>query len=123
MPSIGHQHAGLDPLGDPQHIAKQQLFTDQRQAGHPQRNHMHLLHRLGQPQGAQEASGDAEVMDAVLDRAPRAIAYVACDPAALGRDLGHAVRAGWQVASVRGFDLFPMTHHLEAVALLLTPSR
>jgi tRNA/tmRNA/rRNA uracil-C5-methylase (TrmA/RlmC/RlmD family) len=64
-----------------------------------------------------------EVMDAVLDRAPRAIAYVACDPAALGRDLGHAVRSGWRVGSVQGFDLFPMTHHLEAVALLLPPSR
>jgi tRNA/tmRNA/rRNA uracil-C5-methylase (TrmA/RlmC/RlmD family) len=63
------------------------------------------------------------VMDAVLDRAPRAVAYVACDPAALGRDLGHAVEAGWQVSSVRGFDLFPMTHHLEAVALLLPPAR
>ncbi len=36
----------------------------------------------------------AEVMDAVLDRAPRAIAYVACDPAALGARRGHAVRAG-----------------------------
>jgi tRNA/tmRNA/rRNA uracil-C5-methylase (TrmA/RlmC/RlmD family) len=63
------------------------------------------------------------VMDAVLDRAPRAVAYVACDPAALGRDLGHALAAGWQVASVQGFDLFPMTHHLEAVALLLPPGR
>ena len=62
------------------------------------------------------------VMDAVLDRAPRAIAYVACDPASLGRDLGHAVKAGWQVSAVRGFDLFPMTHHLEAVALLLPPA-
>ena len=61
----------------------------------------------------------ADVMDAVLDRAPRAIAYVACDPAALGRDVGHARAAGWRLASVRGFDLFPMTHHLEAVALLV----
>ena len=60
-----------------------------------------------------------DVMDAVLDRAPRAIAYVACDPAALGRDVGHARAAGWRLASVRGFDLFPMTHHLEAVALLV----
>ena len=64
-----------------------------------------------------------EVVEAVLNRAPRAVAYVACDPAALGRDLGHATRAGWRVASVQGFDLFPMTHHLEAVALLLPPAR
>jgi tRNA/tmRNA/rRNA uracil-C5-methylase (TrmA/RlmC/RlmD family) len=63
------------------------------------------------------------VIEAVLNRAPRAVAYVACDPAALGRDLGHAARLGWRVASVQGFDLFPMTHHLEAVALLVPPSR
>jgi tRNA/tmRNA/rRNA uracil-C5-methylase (TrmA/RlmC/RlmD family) len=64
----------------------------------------------------------AEVVEAVLNRAPRAVAYVACDPAALGRDLGHALRAGWRVGSVQGLDLFPMTHHLEAVALLLPPA-
>jgi tRNA/tmRNA/rRNA uracil-C5-methylase (TrmA/RlmC/RlmD family) len=63
------------------------------------------------------------VIEAVLNRAPRAVAYVACDPAALGRDLGHASRLGWRIASVQGFDLFPMTHHLEAVALLVPPSR
>ncbi|MFN8167287.1 MAG: TRAM domain-containing protein [Candidatus Nanopelagicales bacterium] len=62
------------------------------------------------------------VLDHVIDLAPRAVAYVACDPAALGRDLGHVRAAGWTVASVRGFDLFPMTHHVEAVALLLPPA-
>jgi tRNA/tmRNA/rRNA uracil-C5-methylase (TrmA/RlmC/RlmD family) len=64
----------------------------------------------------------AAVLDHVLDLAPRAIAYVACDPAALGRDVGFLRAAGWRVASVRGFDLFPMTQHLEAVALLLPPA-
>jgi tRNA/tmRNA/rRNA uracil-C5-methylase (TrmA/RlmC/RlmD family) len=61
----------------------------------------------------------AAVLDRVLDLAPRAIAYVACDPASLGRDVGHVRAAGWRVASVRGFDLFPMTQHVEAVALLV----
>jgi len=64
----------------------------------------------------------AEVLGRVLDLAPRAVAYVACDPAALGRDLGLVREAGWRVASVRGFDLFPMTHHLEAVALIVPPA-
>ena len=57
----------------------------------------------------------------VLGLGPRAVAYVACDPAALARDLRTAVEQGWQVAAVRAFDLFPMTHHVEAVALLLPP--
>ena len=64
----------------------------------------------------------AAVLDHVIDLAPRAVAYVACDPAALGRDVGHMRAAGWTLASVRAFDLFPMTHHVEAVALMVPPA-
>ncbi len=60
----------------------------------------------------------ASVIEAVLARRPRAIAYVACDPAALARDLGYARAAGWEVDSLRAFDLFGMTHHIECVAIL-----
>lgn len=60
----------------------------------------------------------SKVVRAVLNRRPRAVAYVACDPAALARDIGTAVAAGWQLDSLRAFDLFPMTHHVECVALL-----
>lgn len=49
----------------------------------------------------------------------RAIAYVACDPAALARDVATFRDNGWQLEAVRAFDLFPMTHHVESVALLL----
>jgi len=49
---------------------------------------------------------------------PRAVAYVACDPAALARDLAYAQEAGFTVRSVRAFDAFPMTHHVECVAIL-----
>lgn len=63
----------------------------------------------------------AAVLERVLALGPRAVAYVACDPAALGRDVGVARGQGWRLASVRGLDLFPMTQHLEAVALLLPP--
>ena len=59
------------------------------------------------------------VIESIVDLAPRAVAYVACDPAALGRDIGYVRALGWHVASVRGFDLFPMTHHMEAVALMV----
>ncbi|WP_447040476.1 class I SAM-dependent RNA methyltransferase [Streptomyces sp. DSM 118878] len=50
--------------------------------------------------------------------APRRIAYVACDPAALARDLGYFQKNGYRVRSLRAFDLFPMTHHVECVAIL-----
>lgn len=59
-----------------------------------------------------------DVVDAVVARRPRAIAYVACDPAALARDVARAARGGYRPTSIRAFDLFPMTHHLEAVAIL-----
>ncbi|GAA4742850.1 class I SAM-dependent RNA methyltransferase [Nocardioides endophyticus] len=58
------------------------------------------------------------VVEQVVDRAPRAIAYVACDPAALARDLAIFAEHGYELRELRGFDLFPMTHHVECVALL-----
>ncbi|MFZ2426748.1 MAG: class I SAM-dependent RNA methyltransferase, partial [Propioniciclava sp.] len=45
-------------------------------------------------------------------------AYVACDPAALARDLATAASHGYRLTSLRAFDLFPQTHHVECVALL-----
>lgn len=58
------------------------------------------------------------VMAALLERRPRAVAYVACDPAALARDLATAARHGYRAVDIRGFDLFPMTQHIECVAIL-----
>ncbi|MBC9713240.1 class I SAM-dependent RNA methyltransferase [Streptomyces sp. TRM66268-LWL] len=48
----------------------------------------------------------------------RRIAYVACDPAALARDLGYFREGGYKVRMLRAFDLFPMTSHVECVAVL-----
>ncbi|PSM38206.1 RNA methyltransferase [Streptomyces dioscori] len=48
----------------------------------------------------------------------RKIAYVACDPAALSRDLAYFKEGGYRVRTLRAFDLFPMTHHVECVAIL-----
>ncbi|NBE50234.1 class I SAM-dependent RNA methyltransferase [Streptomyces boluensis] len=53
----------------------------------------------------------------------RRIAYVACDPAALARDLGYFREGGYRVRMLRAFDLFPMTHHLECVAILEPSSK
>lgn len=49
---------------------------------------------------------------------PRAVAHVACDPAALARDLSLFAEQGYRPVSIRAFDLFPMTHHIECVAIL-----
>ena len=49
---------------------------------------------------------------------PRRVAYVACDPAALARDLKTFGKLGYGISSLRAFDLFGMTHHIECVAVL-----
>lgn len=58
------------------------------------------------------------VVEQVVDRAPRAVAYVACDPAALARDVAIFAEHGYELTAIRAFDLFPMTSHVECVALL-----
>jgi tRNA/tmRNA/rRNA uracil-C5-methylase (TrmA/RlmC/RlmD family) len=59
-----------------------------------------------------------EVVEAVVALDPRAVAYVACDPGALARDVAIFAEHGYRLASLRAFDIFPMTHHVECVALL-----
>jgi tRNA/tmRNA/rRNA uracil-C5-methylase (TrmA/RlmC/RlmD family) len=61
-----------------------------------------------------------KVVSQVADRSPRAVAYVACDPAALARDVATFAELGYSLSALRAFDLFPMTHHVECVALLTT---
>jgi tRNA/tmRNA/rRNA uracil-C5-methylase (TrmA/RlmC/RlmD family) len=60
-----------------------------------------------------------QVVRAIADLGPRAVAYVACDPAALARDVGYFAEAGYVLSDLRAFDLFPMTHHIECVALMV----
>jgi tRNA/tmRNA/rRNA uracil-C5-methylase (TrmA/RlmC/RlmD family) len=60
----------------------------------------------------------ARVVRLVSAAEPRAIAYVACDPAALARDLKTFHGEGWIVRELRAFDLFPQTHHFETIALI-----
>ncbi len=52
---------------------------------------------------------------------PRAMAYVACDPASFARDLRVLLDVGWALSSLRALDLFPMTEHVELVAIVHPP--
>lgn len=57
------------------------------------------------------------VIESLVACSPRAIVYVACDPAALARDTALLRDANYTLIQLRAFDLFPMTHHIECVAL------
>ena len=52
-----------------------------------------------------------------VERRPRSVIYVSCNPATLGRDL--ARMPSYRIASVRGFDMFPQTAHVETVCELV----
>jgi tRNA/tmRNA/rRNA uracil-C5-methylase (TrmA/RlmC/RlmD family) len=60
-----------------------------------------------------------DVVAALAQLAPAQIVYVACDPVALARDVGLFAERGYELDRLRAFDLFPNTHHVEAVARLI----
>lgn len=53
---------------------------------------------------------------------PRVVGYVACDPASFARDLGYFLSLGWELDTLRVFDLYPHTHHMESFASLRPPA-
>ncbi|MGA2835346.1 MAG: TRAM domain-containing protein [Acidimicrobiales bacterium] len=86
-----------------------------------------VARRLGRPDlvvldPARSGAG-REVMAAIggLDPAPRRVVYVSCEPAPFSRDLKVMLDAGWSLRSLRAFDLFPMTEHVELVGVLAPP--
>jgi tRNA/tmRNA/rRNA uracil-C5-methylase (TrmA/RlmC/RlmD family) len=68
------------------------------------------------------AGAGLEVSRALAATRPRALAYVSCDPATFARDLAVFLGVGWSVTSLRAFDLFPQTEHVEIVCGLRPPS-
>ena len=84
--------------------------------------------RLGRPDlvvldPARAGAGRAVLSALVgLDPPPRRLAYVSCEPAPFARDLRVALDAGWTLGSLRAFDLFPMTEHVELVGILEPPA-
>ncbi|MEN9324895.1 MAG: hypothetical protein RL414_649 [Actinomycetota bacterium] len=56
-----------------------------------------------------------EVVEEMLRLAPRTIVYVSCDPASLARDAKFLTEGGYSIEHLVGYDLFPMTSHIECV--------
>ncbi len=83
-----------------------------------------LLEELGTPPDVvvldpPRAGAGPAVSRLLAGTGARAVVYVACDPAALARDVAAFGEAGYRLAGIRGFDAFPMTAHVECVALLV----
>jgi 23S rRNA (uracil1939-C5)-methyltransferase len=60
----------------------------------------------------------ARMSEQLARLAAQRIVYVSCDPATLARDLRVLTQKRWALSRVIGFDLFPQTPHVEAVAVL-----
>jgi tRNA/tmRNA/rRNA uracil-C5-methylase (TrmA/RlmC/RlmD family) len=58
-----------------------------------------------------------EVCAELLRVGPRRIVYVSCNPLTLVEDL-RALGAGYELRSLMGYDMFPHTPHVEAMAIL-----
>jgi len=88
-----------------------------------------IEHGIGRPDlvvldPAREGAGKA-VMAALHGHATtlRRLVYVSCDPSSFSRDLRVLLDSHWTLTSLRAFDIFPMTEHVELVATIEPPKR
>ena len=58
-----------------------------------------------------------EAMDIIVRHGARRIIYVSCDPPTMARDARRLLDAGYRLESLRGFDLFPNTPHVETIGV------
>ena len=80
-----------------------------------------LLARAGRPDvlvvDPPRAGLSKKVVHRIIDCAPKRIVYVSCNPTTLAPNAAELVQAGWILRKVRPVDMFPQTHHIEAVAV------
>lgn len=59
----------------------------------------------------------AEAIQSILKLSAPRLVYVSCDPATMARDARRLADGGYQLESLRGFDLFPNTPHVESLGV------
>ena len=64
------------------------------------------------------AGMDSKVIETIINAAPKRIVYVSCNPATQARDL-LLLNEMYKVEKVQPVDMFPHTHHVENVVLLM----
>jgi 23S rRNA (uracil1939-C5)-methyltransferase len=64
----------------------------------------------------------AQALTSLIQLSPACLVYVSCDPPTLARDARRLMDAGYALASLRAFDFFPNTPHIESLALFTRAS-
>jgi 23S rRNA (uracil1939-C5)-methyltransferase len=82
----------------------------------------HLAARRGRPPAAvvidpPRTGLSRDAAAAIANLSPGRLVYVSCDPPTLARDARRLLDAGYRMHFLRGFDLFPNTPHVEALAV------
>jgi 23S rRNA (uracil1939-C5)-methyltransferase len=81
-----------------------------------------LLQRAGRPDvlvvDPPRAGLSKKVVHRIIDASPKRIVYVSCNPTTLAPNAAELAEAGWTLRTVAPVDMFPQTHHIEAVAVL-----
>ena len=66
---------------------------------------------------------NVKARQALIDLAPHQIIYISCDPSTLARDLKHFSESGYDLQSLKAFDMFPQTAHVETMIELRRTQR
>jgi tRNA/tmRNA/rRNA uracil-C5-methylase (TrmA/RlmC/RlmD family) len=115
LPNVSIQHGEVEEILDAVEADTVESNTAESNTGSPGMVDRADLIVLDPPR----AGAGRAVVDRIAKLAGRRIAYVSCDPATLARDLAYFGERGWTLDALRAFDAFPMTHHVEILAVLV----
>ena len=59
-----------------------------------------------------------EVIDLLAGAGVSRVVHIGCEAASFARDIGLYLGHGYTVEKIKVFDAFPLTHHVECIALL-----
>ena len=59
-----------------------------------------------------------DTIEVILEKLPKSIVYVSCDPVTLARDLNMLVSGGYSIRYVQPLDMFPQTYHVEVIVIM-----
>lgn len=64
------------------------------------------------------AGAGKEIIEMLAGTGVPRVIHIGCEAASFARDIGLYRRQGYRVDTIRVFDAFPLTHHVECIALL-----